>query len=240
MGRFTFLFIDLIIIGLPVLFSFSKHLHFISRLKHVVVATLVVSTIYIPWNIAFTTLKIWSYNPLKHLGTNLAKMPMEAYLYFTFTPYLCIFIYVWLTKLIKKNYFKGAHFALTPFLIAGMVLLLINNFDQTYAAISMCFLILLLLIQLVNGKRYMGKFYLSFVFSIIPLFLVDTLLAASKVIIYNPKVTLSYKLGYLPIDNLIFDAGLCLFSVMGYEWSQRKFFKHQLNQTELEDDSKSA
>jgi len=234
MGRFTFLFIDLLIIGLPILFSFSKRIHFISRFKHVTIATFLVISIFIPWNIAFTTLKIWSYSPSKYLGLTIVEVPIEAYLYYIFTPYLCIFIYVWLTKIIKKNYFKGAHFAVTPFLIAALVLLLLNSFDQTYAAFSLCFLILLLFIQLVNGKRYMGKFYLSFVFSIVPLFIVDSLLAALNVIWFDSKVTLAYKLGYLPLDTLIFDAGLCLLSVMGFEWSQRNFFKHSSRHVEEE------
>ncbi|MFM9945254.1 MAG: lycopene cyclase domain-containing protein, partial [Bacteroidia bacterium] len=135
----------------------------------------------------------------------------------------CLFIYECLKFYVKRDFLRGTHFSITPLAALLLTWLLINNFDRTYTAVASAFLILLLLIQLIKLKRYMGRFYISYILCLIPFFIVNGLLTSLPVIEYNDAANLGIRIGTIPLDDFIYNAALLLLVTMGYEWSRKKF-----------------
>ena len=234
MGHYTYLLIDIFVLAIPLAFSFINSTHFISNLRHTIFGILLGLLIFVPWDIGFTAMKIFSFNSKYLLGIYFFGVPLEECLFYITTPYFYLFIYHSLRIYIKRDVLRGFHFSITPILAIGLGLLLINNFDKTFTAISSAFLILLLLIQLIKLWRYMSWFFISFLLGLIPIAIVNGILTSLHVIEYNDSATLGIKLGTIPIDSFIYYAGLLLLVTMGYEWSKRKFSVTVLSTIEKE------
>lgn len=223
MGHYTYLLLDIFLLAIPMAFSFLKSTYFISMLRHTLVGIFLCIIIFIPWDMGFTAMKIWSYNSEFILGIYVFGVPLEDCLFFISAPYFYLFIYHSLRVYIKRDVLRGFHFSITPIVSIGLALLLINNFEKTYTSMSSAFLILLLLIQLIKLRRYMSWFFIAFILGLIPLAIVNGILTSLQVVKYNDSATLRIKLGSIQIDSFIYYAGLLLLVTMGYEWSKRKF-----------------
>jgi lycopene cyclase domain-containing protein len=223
MGHYTYLLINIFTILFPLALSFDKKVNFFSNIRHVIFGTGLGGLIFIPWDMAFTAMNIWSFNPNYNLGIYLGNMPLEEYLFFLTVPYACLFIYECLRGYIKRDFLRGIHFIITPFAILILTLLVINNFEKTYTAVASAFLILLLFIQLIKLRQYMSWFYISYLVCLIPFFIVNGILTSMPVIVYNDAANLGLRLGTIPVDDFIYNAGLLLIVTIGYEWSKRKF-----------------
>jgi len=224
MGPYTYLVINLLTILFPIILSFDKRVHFISKVKHLIISIILTAIIFIPWDIGFTAMGIWRFNKEYNLGIEIVNIPLEEYLFFITIPYACIFIYEFLRSYIKRDILRGTHFAISGILIIGLAILVINNIQRTYTAIASAFLILLLLIQIINGRKYMGRFYIAYIVCLILFFIVNGILTSLPVIEYKDISNLGIKLGSIPVEVFIYNAGLLLLVTMGYEWSKRKFF----------------
>jgi len=223
MGHFTYLIFNLLTIAVILVFSFYKKINFINNFRHFIFAIVLTLLIYIPLDMTFTALGIWKFNFHYTLGIVLGNLPIEEYLIFISLPVLFLLIYEYIKVFIKKDYLRGTHFSFTPLAAIGLTILLINNFDKTYTAISTAFFILLLLIQLIKLKRYMSWFYKTLLVSLIPLFIINLILTNLPIIIYNSKSILGIKIFTIPVENFIYFGGMLLLVIMGYEYSKRKF-----------------
>ena len=223
MGHNTYLLLNIFTILFPLALSFDKKVNFFSNIRHVIFGTGLGGLIFIPWDMAFTAMNIWSFNSEYNLGIYLGNMPLEEFFFFITVPYACLFIYECLRVYLKRDILRGTHFSFTPIAAIGLTLLMINNFDRTYTAVASAFLILLLLIQLIKLRRYMSWFYVSYLVCLIPFFIVNGILTSMPVIVYNDTANLGIRLGTIPVDDFIYNAGLLLIVTIGYEWSKRKF-----------------
>ena len=76
---------------IPLIFSFHPKLNFYKHWKSFFVAILISSTIFIVWDIIFTINGVWGFNKEYLLGTDIANLPIEEWLFFLCIPYACIF-----------------------------------------------------------------------------------------------------------------------------------------------------
>jgi len=238
MGHYTYLFINILTLFFPLLLSFDKKVHFISYLKHLIVGIILTALVFIPWDMGFTAMGIWSFNTDYNLGIYIGNMPLEEYLFFFTVPYACIFIYECLKAYVKRDFFKRIHFAISALAVILLLVLIVNHTQNTYTAISSAFLVLLLLIQIINGRNYMGRFYASYLVCLIPFIIVNGVLTSLPVIKYNDISIIGLRLGTIPVEDFIYNGGLLLLTTMGYEWSRRKFsnpvLKEEINETSSE------
>lgn len=223
MGHYTYLLLNVFILAAPLAFSFGKRMHFISNLRYILIAVILVEIVFIPWDMGFAGMNIWRFNPDKILGIFIGNLPLEEYLFFVTLPYMFLFIYEFIRFYIKRDFLRGTHFSFTPVAAIGLSWLLINNFERTYTAIACSFLVLLLLIKLINLRRYMSRFYPALIVCLIPLFILNFILNSMSVIEYSTMAILPVKLGNIPFENFIYDTGIVLLATMGYEWGKRKF-----------------
>ena len=89
----TYLFLNLITIAGPLALSFDKKVAFYKNWKQFALAMLTTTTIYIVWDIWFTKINVWLFNPQFLYGKWFANLPLEEYIFFIIIPYACLFIY---------------------------------------------------------------------------------------------------------------------------------------------------
>ncbi len=101
---YTYLLINLFSIIIPIAASFDRRLNFYKQWSSFFPAIFITLSFFIVWDIYFTYLGIWGFNPRYLTGINLFNLPMEEWMFFITIPYACVFTYTSLNYLIKKDY----------------------------------------------------------------------------------------------------------------------------------------
>ncbi|MBA3284419.1 MAG: lycopene cyclase domain-containing protein, partial [Nitrosopumilus sp.] len=89
----TYLLINFFAVIIPVVFSFHPKLNFYKNWKYFFLANLVISAIFIAWDMLFTHWGIWGFIPKYLIGINIINLPLEEVLFFIFIPFSCLFTY---------------------------------------------------------------------------------------------------------------------------------------------------
>ncbi len=130
--NWLYLAIDLGAISVPFIFSFHNQIAFYKKYRAVFCSILVTACFFISWDIYFTGMQVWGFNPNYVLGLYFFNLPVEEVLFFVCIPYACTFTYYSLNKLKWKNCYSYpvAYFSIT----LGILLCLFSlfAFDKSY------------------------------------------------------------------------------------------------------------
>jgi lycopene cyclase domain-containing protein len=124
-----YLLLNILIISIPLFFSFEKNLKFYKNLPAVFISILTVSTFYILWDIAATYLGDWSFNKDYIGNIYVFNLPIEEIFFFITVPYSCIFIYETVRLYIKRKSieFRKEFILAVIFLFTANSLYLLDN-----------------------------------------------------------------------------------------------------------------
>ncbi|MFA5097479.1 MAG: lycopene cyclase domain-containing protein [Candidatus Margulisiibacteriota bacterium] len=87
-----YLALDLLIVSFPLLFGDLAPVRYRKRYKAVFLSILAVGIPFVLWDIIFTKIGVWSFNPAYISGFKLAGLPLEEALFFVAVPFSCLFI----------------------------------------------------------------------------------------------------------------------------------------------------
>jgi lycopene cyclase domain-containing protein len=223
MQKYLYLALDLGSILVPVIFSFYPKKHFASTWRAWVPAILIPATLFIVWDEWFTAMRVWGFNPTYLTGVTVGHLPLEEILFFICIPYACLFTYVAVNYLKEEEPMPDQGQRVTWVLIAGLLAVGLKNYDRWYTAVTFLALAaFLLFLVLVIKPRYLGRFYFSYLFILIPFFLVNGVLTGSwienPVVWYNDEENLGIRMGTIPFEDTFYGMLLILMSVSIYEW----------------------
>ncbi len=68
--------------SIPFLYSFEKRMNYIQYWKAVFLAISIVSIPFLIWDVWFTSIGVWGFNPTYLLGPTIANLPFEEVLFF--------------------------------------------------------------------------------------------------------------------------------------------------------------
>ena len=217
--NYTYLLINIFVILFPLALSFDKKVHFFKKWKFAIPAILITGVVFLVWDLLFTKLEIWSFNPDYIVGLYLWGLPLEEMLFFLTVPYACIFIYECLNSYFPKNILAKASFALSNILLGFCIAILSFAYDRWYVLINFTFLFFVLgYVEYVNQKfRFMYRFYRTYLVSLIPFYIVNGFLTAIPVVLYNDKENLGFRVGSIPLEDHFYLMGLLLMNIYLYE-----------------------
>lgn len=224
---YTYLLINIGTLLGPLILSFDQKVAYYRRWRFLFPGILFTAAFFIIWDIWFTKIGVWSFNPDYLIGVNLLGLPIEEWMFFFTIPYACVFIYDCLKAYLSRD-------LLAPYARQigwGLVVLLIGTgllfYDHWYTAVTFFCLATLLIFNLqVWRTNYLGWFFLAYLIALVPFLLVNGVLTALPVVQYNDLENLGFRIGTIPADDTMYGMLLILMNVNWYEYFQNRAASH--------------
>jgi lycopene cyclase domain-containing protein len=224
--KYLYLSLDLLTLLLPLLFSFYPKASFAKKWKNLWVAILIPGIVFIIWDEWFTRLGVWGFNERYLTGVTFASLPIEEVLFFICIPYACVFVYEVSNYLIKRDYLLRSQRAISLSLILVSTLVGLLHSDKWYTATTFLALAACLVaLEFVWKAGFLGRFYLSYLFILLPFFIVNGILTGSfveePVVWYNNSENLGLRIGTIPVEDIFYGMLLTMTNVSILEWLQQ-------------------
>lgn len=228
--NFLYFFILLFSFIIPFAYSFEKKMHFIKYRKAVFFSILIVAFFFIIWDVIFTKIGVWGFNPLYTTGVNFLKLPIEEWLFFIFIPYASLFIHYALIyffpKLIINNKFS---LLLSVTLIFLNIALIFFNLNKLYTLVNFIVFIFTIILGIFIGRNYLSRFYTSFLFILIPFIIVNGTLTGAftkePVVWYNINEIIGIRFLTIPLEDFAYSFSLLFLNLLFIEYFKLKFYK---------------
>ena len=216
---FTYLILNLLTISVPLIRSFEPKINYVGKWKQFFIANSIVAAFFIIWDVWFTKLGVWSFSYDYTLGFRILGLPFEEWLFFIAIPFACVFIYLVLQYFVKeKSWFKNHQWVSIALGLASVVIAVVF-YDRMYTTTTFSLLgVLLLLHGFVFKKAYMAYFYIGYAIALIPFAIVNGILTAKPVVMYNDVENLGIRLHTIPVEDVFYGMLLILLNVTIYEW----------------------
>lgn len=150
-------------------------------------------------------------------------LPLEEILFFLTVPFACIFIYACLNYYVKWQLNPVIARIISNLLIGISITLLILNYTKLYTAVTFGLLAVLVILLLYYFKvQWLNRFYMAFVVSLIPFYIVNGLLTATPVVLYNDAQNMGIRAGTIPFEDHFYSMALLLMNVGFFEYFKNR------------------
>lgn len=194
--------------------------------KELLVPLVMMALIFIAWDILFTALGVWRFNPAYIQGVSIINLPWAEVCWFFIIPFCSLFVYQ-IVKIRWSNPWGSARTLQFVLLVVlfGMYLL---NMDRIYSATSLSMTISMIGLSLIVNWKGFGLFIASFLLLLIPMGLFNGmltgLLTKEALVQYNSAEFGGIRILSFPIEDIGFGfsflIGILLLS---------DFIKHRLS-----------
>lgn len=214
-----YLFLNIASFLIPFLYSFEKRMKFSTRWKVVFPSLIVTALFFIIWDIIFTKMGVWSFNPRYHSGIEFFGLPVEEWLFFICIPYASIFIhfsfYYFLPNVALSNSVVKKIYWL---LMAIVIPTTLFNYDKWYTFVNLSLFVIIITIAVFKVKQILNTYFITFLIILIPFLLVNGILTGSfieePVVFYNDNENLGIRLGTIPIEDVAYAFTMMLMSLI--------------------------
>jgi lycopene cyclase domain-containing protein len=222
--NFLYLLLDISVLFFPLLLSFDKKVAFFKKWKSVLGAFVFVGIPFLVHDYFFTHIGVWGFEPDYLSGIYLLNLPLEEVLFFVVVPYACVFIYqctkVYFPTLVLRKF--NAFLYLIVLLYSLTILVIgFGAWYSTMASVSCLFLLLFLFVKPQN--QYIP---LSFLLSLIPFFIMNSVLTGSvtpnPVVWYDPLQNVGFRWGSIPAEDLLYSFLLIVLNILVFERFEKK------------------
>lgn len=219
--RYTYLLIDFFTIIVPFLFSFHPKLNFYKTWKAFFPAVILTGILFIAWDMYFTSIGVWGFNPTYLIGLKIGNLPIEEILFFLCIPYSCVFTFHCLSLFIKKFPSQKTENIISLILVIFALIISIVYFNSIYTLVTFTSLILLLLVsKFILKVKWLGKFYIIYTILLIPFLIVNGLLTGTgldnAVVWYNSSEIIGFRILTIPFEDIFYGLDLILLNLLIY------------------------
>jgi lycopene cyclase domain-containing protein len=229
-SHYLYLCLNIITLIFPLLWSFEPKMYFIRFWRSILFSISIVAAFKIVWDIAFTYLGVWGFEPDYIIGIYFFNLPIEEVLFFITIPYASLFVYS-----SCKFYQWRLPLAISKLisLVLAIILFIVTifNIGLWYTNVSFILSIILLVFSFFSKKvnDWLGIYWVSFFIVLLPFFLVNGVLTGSftskPVVWYNDFENLGIRVFTIPIEDLSYNFILSLAIVCIFELSNKKELK---------------
>ena len=216
--NYTYLLINFLTVLFPVMLSFDSKVQFYKSWKHIFPGLLLSGGLFLLWDYLFTLYDVWSFNPEYVLGFYFLNLPLEEILFFVTVPFACVFIYECLNHYVKKDILTNAARGISFFLVLFSAVMLVWFSDRVYSLITFSLLLFFSLLVTIRRPPYMGRFYLAYVVSLLPFYIVNGILTSLPVVMYNDAENSGIRVGTIPFEDHFYSLSLLLLNVLFFEF----------------------
>jgi lycopene cyclase domain-containing protein len=222
-----YLFLNIASFLIPFLYSFEKRMKYIRRWKVLFPALIITALFFIIWDIIFTKMGVWSFNPRYHAGIEFFGLPIEEWLFFICIPYASIFIHFSF-----QYFFPNAALSNTAvkriywFLMVITIPIVAINYDKWYTFINLSLFVIVITIAVFKVKQILNTYFITFLIILIPFLIVNGILTGSfidePVVFYNNNENLGIRLGTIPVEDIGYAFTMLLMSLILMKIIDRK------------------
>ncbi len=226
--NWLYLALDLGSIAVPLAFSFDKRIAFYRNWKYLFPALFIMAFIFLVWDAWFTAEGIWEFNSNYVLGIDIGNMPFEEYLFFIFIPYACVFTHEALKFYIPETKIDRHGRPIANWLIILFTGIAVVYHDRLYTLVTFSSLAVALAIcNYVLKFKGLGRFFFSYLVTVIPFLLVNGFLTAMPVLIYNNDENSGIRIGTIPLEDffywmLLYLGGVVIFELLKHKHQPQK------------------
>lgn len=227
-SQYLYLWVMLGSIAVPLIRSFEKQrVKFYQGFKPMFIAIGFVGLFFIIWDIIFTQLGFWGFNPKYLSGIFIVNLPIEEVMFFVVIPYCFLFTYEVLNYFVPKDILGPYAKNISLYLLSFSAVMAVLHYDKWYTLTTAIFLSgTLAYVMYMHKPVWLGRFYLSFFVIIIPFFIVNGILTGwgieEEIVWYNEAQFLGYRMGTIPVEDTFYGMGLLLAITIIYERLFRK------------------
>ena len=219
----TYLLINFLTVLFPIILSFDKRVRFFQSWKYIFPGLFISGLLFLFWDYLFTIYGVWSFNPDYVKGIYFLNLPIEEILFFVTVPFACIFIYECLNYYIKRDLLESVSVYISYLLITLCSVLLVLFYDRVYSLITYGLLLVILLIaQFVINRKFLSRFYLAYLVSLIPFYIVNGLLTSIPVVMYNNEENMAFRVGTIPFEDHFYSMAMLLLNIMFFEYFRNR------------------
>ena len=208
MNNYLYLIINIATIAIPFAFSFHPKLRFWDRIKPFLLANLLTATFFILWDILFTYLGVWGFNPKYLTGFSVFNLPIEEILFFFCIPYACVFSYHCFGKLLKLNP-KAKTQLISLFIITLSIVVAVLFIDNYYTASTFFLLaVFIAYIEFIKPQSWIKQYYITYAAMLLPFFIVNGFLTGmvleEPIVWYNTNEMINLRLHTIPVEDVFY------------------------------------
>lgn len=223
---FTYLIINLLSLSVPLAFSFHPKIKFYREWKHLFPAIAVMAVFFLTWDHYFTKWGVWSFNPKYVTGIYVWGMPLEEWMFFLFIPYSCLFIYHCLNLFFGHRRWDKAAGVISWGVVIICIGMMAAGLNRFYTFATAFFLAVFILLMMIYRHSYwMGRFYRAYLVSKIPFLIVNGVLTALPVVMYNDHENLGRRIYTIPVEDAFYSMLMLMMVTAVYEWLKKRSLK---------------
>lgn len=199
----------------PLALSFEKNLRLYRRWKYLLPAILITMFIFVTWDIIFTHMGIWFFNPIYNSGIYINKLPLEEYLFFIVIPYACAFSF-YAVQFHFPKFKLNEHLTkvITYVLVIVSIIMSLLYSDFTYTFIVFLVLPAILLLSYYFAREVVQYYLAIYPILLIPFFIINGILTGTgieqAVFDYNPQAILGIRVFSIPVEDMFYNFSLLL------------------------------
>lgn len=216
----SYLLLLLVYLIIPVVLSTQKRVPFTFHLRYILPAIVFAGAIFVMWDIRFTEMNIWTFNPAFLSGIELLSLPIEEWLSFVIIPLSATYIYEWL-KIRFEEFERPNGFVALSLVLLAITAVLAYVYRSSMFSFFTFFLSAIYLGYTVfrnRFKKYYTKFYLAFAVSMLPFTLVSSVLNRLPVVSYNSEHVIGVSVFGVPVEKFAYLYLLLLINITIYEY----------------------
>lgn len=221
--RYIYLALLVFTLSYPLFKSFEDKIRFYTKWKFLFPGILLSAFIFIGWDIMFTAKGVWSFNHDCVLGLFIAGLPIEEWLFFLIVPFSCAFIHEVMLYFVKTDPLEKFIRYFNVVLALSLLTLAFLFHEQLYTFVTFILLgLFLLALQFIFRSKNIGKYYLSWLICIVPFLLVNGVLTAIPVVMYNDAENMGIRIYTIPLEDLFYGMLNFFIVLTTYEYLKKK------------------
>jgi len=218
----------LVSVIVPLSLSFDRRLRFYKSWKYVFPSIFAVAVIYIAFDVYFTKMNYWGFNPKYLSGIYLFQLPLEEILFFIVIPYASIFLHESILEYFPRvKLGRKFNKFLISILILTSVALIVYNHEKSYTVYIFIKLAVALLLALWTRSQSIRSFFITFFVILVPFLIVNGILTGSyideEVVWYNDAENLGIRIFTIPVEDFAYAFSMILFNLLLIEKLKKKY-----------------
>lgn len=218
----AYILINILTIFFPLALSFDNRVRFYKSWKYIFPALFITGLLFLIWDYLFTVLDVWSFNPDYILGAYFLQLPIEEILFFITVPFACIFIYECLNYYVGKDLLSEFSRLISILLIVLSIICLIFFYDKVYTLITFGLLLTTLIYAEFKLKVNLGRFYMAYLVSLIPFYIVNGILTSVPIVLYNDAKNMAFRVGTIPFEDHFYSMSMLLINILLFEYFKER------------------